>query len=123
MKVRRLIEASTLDPETLHVVFKAFDDAWGEIAPHFDGHGEQARLRLAHAVLIVVREDSQDAERLKNDALQVMALAYRDRLGESLSLDAHSDGRLADRHRDKSRRHKKAAEHGGGSAAECLRDA
>ena len=54
MKVRRLIEASILDPETLHVVFQAFDDAWSEIAHHFDGHGEQARLRLAHALLIVV---------------------------------------------------------------------
>jgi hypothetical protein len=60
--------------------FKAFDDAWAEIAHHFDGHAEDARARLAHAVLIVTREDSDDPEQLKNDALQVMALAYRDKL-------------------------------------------
>jgi hypothetical protein len=34
---------------------------------------------LAQAVLIIAREDSKDAEHLKNDALQVMALAYRGR--------------------------------------------
>jgi len=82
MQARRLIENSTYDPDTLHVLFHAFDEAWSEIADHFNNEHkeiEQARLRLAHAVLIVAREDSDDAERLKNDALQVMALAYRHR--------------------------------------------
>ena len=82
MRARRLIETSTFDPKTLHVLFQAFDEAWSEIADHFDNEPteiEQARLRLAHAVLIVAREDSDDPERLKNDALQVMALAYRHR--------------------------------------------
>ena len=77
MKARRLIESSIYQPEALQTAFKAFDDAWAEIAHHFDGHAEDARARLAHAVLIVTREDSDDPERLKNDALQVMALAYR----------------------------------------------
>jgi hypothetical protein len=80
MKARRLIESSIYEPETLQTAFKAFDDAWTEIAHHFDGHAEDARARLAHAVLIVTREDSDDPEQLKNDALQVMALAYRDKL-------------------------------------------
>jgi hypothetical protein len=79
VKARRLIEASTFEPETLQVVYKAFDDAWAEIAHHFADCHEQARMRLAHAVLIVAREDSDDPNRLKNDALQVMALAYRER--------------------------------------------
>ena len=39
-----------------------------------------SHARLAHAVLIVTREDSNNPERLKNDALQVMALAYRERV-------------------------------------------
>ena len=42
-------------------------------------------MRLAHAVLIVAREDSNDADRLKNDALQVMALAYKKRNEGSFS--------------------------------------
>ena len=82
MRARRLIENSTFDPKTLHVLFQAFDEAWGEIANHFNNEPkevEQARLRLAHAVLIVTREDSDDPERIKNEALQVMALAYRHR--------------------------------------------
>jgi len=82
MRARRLIENSSFDPKTLHLLFQAFDEAWSEIADHFNNEPkevEQARLRLAHAVLIVAREDSDDAERLKNDALQVMALAYRHR--------------------------------------------
>jgi hypothetical protein len=83
MKARRLIESSIYEPETLQTAFKAFDDAWAEIAHHFDGHAEDARARLAHAVLIVTREDSDDPEQLKNDALQVMALAYRDKLTRS----------------------------------------
>ena len=37
------------------------------------------RTRLAHACLIVARDDSDDPERIKMDALQVMALAYRER--------------------------------------------
>ena len=75
MRARRLIESSTFEPETLHILFQAFDDAWAEIAHHFSGD-EKAITRLAHAVLIIAREDSADAERLKKDALQVMALAY-----------------------------------------------
>ena len=81
MKARRLIESATYQPETLQTAFKAFDEAWAEIAHHFNGDAEDARARLAHAVLIVTREDSDDPERLKNDALQVMALAYRERVG------------------------------------------
>ena len=76
MKARRLIESTIYEPEALQVVFKAFDGAWAEIAHHFDGDVEQARLRLAHAVLIVTKGDSVDVERLKKEALEVMALAY-----------------------------------------------
>jgi hypothetical protein len=83
VKARRLIESSAFEPETLQVIYKAFDAAWSEISDRFAGEDaatEQARMRLAHAVLIVASEDSRDADRLKNDALQVMALAYRERL-------------------------------------------
>lgn len=82
MQARRLIENSAFEPAILHVIFQAFDDAWAEIAHHFNGDSrevEQARTRLAHAVLIVARDGSDDPERLKDDALQVMALAYRHR--------------------------------------------
>jgi hypothetical protein len=82
MKARRLLESSMFEPETLRVIYKAFDAAWAEIADHFTGDEiatEYARLRLAHAVLIVASGDSEAADRLKDDALQVMALAARKR--------------------------------------------
>ncbi len=79
MKARRLIESAAFSPETLKVIGKAFDDAWASISDHYRGDEEDARLRLAHSVLVVAREGSNDPERLKNDALQIMALAYRDR--------------------------------------------
>jgi hypothetical protein len=80
MKARRLIEGSLYEPQTLELIFRAFDEAWDEIAPHFGTDPrsiEAARIRLAHACLVVCREDSDDAERIKNDAMQVMALAHR----------------------------------------------
>ena len=83
MKARRLIESSTFEPETLQIIFKGFDEAWSEISHHFDDTDdttvEQARLRLAHAVMVVAREGSDDPERVKNDALQAMALALQKR--------------------------------------------
>lgn len=77
MDAGRLIQKSEFEPETLHVVFKAFDAAWAEIAHHFNGDAEEARLRLAEAILSVVCEDAGDAKKLKNDGLQKMALADR----------------------------------------------
>ena len=82
MKARRLIEGSHYDPRTLRVISNGFDQAWGEIADHFGTDPrsiEDARLRLAHACLVVARDGSDDPERIKIDALQVRALAYRQR--------------------------------------------
>ena len=83
MRARKLIEGTPFDPATLAAVGEAFDRAWAEIKDHFaDNHdqGERARTRLAHAVLAVADEDSRDPESLKRQALEVMALTYRDRL-------------------------------------------
>jgi hypothetical protein len=40
---------------------------------------KEARLRLAHAILVVAHEDSASVERLKNHALELMALAQSKR--------------------------------------------
>ena len=82
MTARRLIEGSLYGPQTLQVMFEAFDQAWLEIAHHFgdaERDVEQARRRLAHAILSVTMETSTEAEQVKKDALLVMALAYKDR--------------------------------------------
>ena len=91
MKARKLIEGATYGPETLKVIGKAFDEAWTEIAPHFSRNGLQAqsaRLKLARAVLSAARDDSRDSEELKNAALQVMAMDYRDQSDPSRPVSA-----------------------------------
>lgn len=75
MRAHRLLEGSTFTAETLSVIFQAFDGAWSEISHLFQHDSEDARTRLAHAVLIVARPDSRDADRLKDEALRVFALA------------------------------------------------
>jgi hypothetical protein len=79
MKARALISAASYGPETLKIIFQAFDAAWTEIAHHFEGHPAQvdaARERLAHAVLAVADEHSTDVPGLKRRALQVLGMSY-----------------------------------------------
>ncbi len=81
MKAQSLIESSEFPPEALRVMFQAFDEAWVDVSHHFatEAEKEHARTRLAHAILAVAKADSRDALSLKNEALQVMALAYKKR--------------------------------------------
>jgi hypothetical protein len=70
------------DPPTLEVIGQAFDQAWSDIAGHFDGDEGQvarARTQLAHAVLIVADDESRAVERLKRDALEVLAFRIKAR--------------------------------------------
>ena len=79
MKARALISAASYGPETLTVIYQAFDAAWAEIAHHFEGHPAQvdaARERLAHAILAVADKCTRDANALKSTALQVLAMSY-----------------------------------------------
>jgi len=51
---------------------------------HFKGDAaatKHARVRLAYAVLLVARQDDDNADQVKDEALQVMALAARGRIG------------------------------------------
>jgi hypothetical protein len=82
MKARELVEGASYGPDALKVMGEAFDAAWQSIAGNFGDDPqdiEKARLRLAHALLSVAREDSRDVEALKTAALAAMALAYRKR--------------------------------------------
>ena len=81
MKARKLIEGASFDAATVAVIGEAFDRAWAEISAHFpDGndHVERARTRLAHAVLAMADQESRDPDLIKRQALEVMALTYRD---------------------------------------------
>ena len=78
MKARTLLAGAMFGPEALRVIGEAFDGSWSEISHHFEGDPqiEEARVKLAHAVLAVADDGSRDVEALKKAALQVMALSY-----------------------------------------------
>ena len=78
MTARRLIDGASFGPATLKVIGQAFDEAWAVIAGNFGPFQvEDARLRLAEALLSVATEDSTDVTVLMNGALQAMALDYK----------------------------------------------
>ena len=82
MKARNLVDSAAYGPETLKAMSQAFDEAWLTIAGNFGSDPqdiEDARLRLAKALLSVACEDSREVEALKKGALQAMALEYRER--------------------------------------------
>ena len=66
MKARQLVAGASLGPEALKVAYAAFDQAWETIAANFGNDNdaaEAARLKLANAILAVMREDSRDPAR------------------------------------------------------------
>ena len=71
---------ASFEPATLEVIGTAFERAWAEIEPHFAGpDAGTARTRLAGAVLVAANRDSKDAGALKDEALQIFAMTYRNR--------------------------------------------
>ena len=87
MKARSIIGNASFGPDTLKVLYHAFDDAWASVAGNFGDDPsviERARVRLANALLSVASEESRDAEALKRAALEVMAGVYQDR-GKKIS--------------------------------------
>jgi hypothetical protein len=80
MKARQLIENAAFGPETLRVLFQAFDDAWESIAGNFGSDPssvETARTKLAGIILDIARNGGSDPVEIKNAALRAMALDYR----------------------------------------------
>ena len=80
MQARRLIDGAAFGPGTLKALGRAFDQAWSEIAANFGSDPRQienARTRLAEAVLSIACEGSTDIDAVKNGALQAMAMDYR----------------------------------------------
>jgi phage baseplate assembly protein W len=75
MEARRLIGRASYGPETLKVLFQAFDEAWQTLAPSC---GENAlaihatRLKLANAILSVAREGSTDPRAIRDGALKLL---------------------------------------------------
>lgn len=83
MKAQNLLRTAAFGPETLQVISAAFEAAWAELGSSFGDNFEdveQARIRLAHAVLAAADEGSRDIEDLKCSAIQIMDIIYRRKL-------------------------------------------
>jgi hypothetical protein len=64
-------------PDALKAMTTAFDQAWAEVADHFEEGGLEAqafRYRLAEVILSLATGNSTDPHALKNEALQIVAL-------------------------------------------------
>jgi hypothetical protein len=75
MQARKLLENAALGPEQLAVLYRAFDDAWEGIKPHYSSNPqstEVGRLRLANAVLSAYRDGAAAADAIKERALRSM---------------------------------------------------
>jgi len=82
LRAEKLMNGISFGPETLKTIGAAFDAAWEDIADHFRSElvaKEEARQKLAIALLSIASEDSRNVEVLKRAALQRMALDYRRR--------------------------------------------
>ena len=82
MRARQLIAGAAFAPQTVKAMEQAFDQAWAEIAGNFGdtpSEIQSARLSLARAMLSVATEAGCDVATLKDRALQMMALSYRER--------------------------------------------
>jgi hypothetical protein len=80
VKAPELIRSASYGPDTLNVLFKAFDDAWNEIRPSVSDDAmavEAARLRLANILLSLAREDSRDFELLRDETLRTYRLMHK----------------------------------------------
>ena len=77
-KAIALIAGSSLGPEALTAVRKAFDNAWAEVAGKFNDVGQRgsARLTVAAAILSVATNEHRDVETLKQAGLQALARNY-----------------------------------------------
>jgi hypothetical protein len=82
MRARQLIDGAAFGPDALKAIGEAFDAAWSEIAGNFSNDPveiDNARYRLANALITVASVDSRDVEVLKRGALEHMALDDRHR--------------------------------------------
>ena len=61
MRARRLLDGASFGPEAMKAIGQAFDAAWKQIEGNFGSEPhviEEARYRLANAILSVASEES-----------------------------------------------------------------
>ena len=78
MRARQIIFSAKYSPETLSILFQAFEQAWEKIAPHFGDEPrtvDAARVKLAQIVLgLASHRRHWDIDQLVKAALEEMAM-------------------------------------------------
>jgi hypothetical protein len=73
---KKLIGSGSYDPDTLRVLYEAFDNAWEQIAPDVGDRPdaiEAAQMKLSNIVMALATNGKpMDAETLTQDALDLM---------------------------------------------------
>lgn len=73
MQPRQITRATAFEPDALRVIFKAYDDAWSEIAPNISGDAvvvEAARMSLATTMLAL----AGNADQVRSSGLTALAV-------------------------------------------------
>jgi predicted secreted protein len=77
MDPAELFASEQHDPEKLDILVEAFESAWREIEKRYDDHPtlrDEARQRLADAILKVAKEGAQLPSHIKESALLILAI-------------------------------------------------
>jgi hypothetical protein len=80
MKAHERICGAAYPPETLKVMFEAFDDAWTEVGPSMGTASttvEMARESLADIMLSLAKTQPIESEGLRNAAVAAFRAMYR----------------------------------------------
>lgn len=86
MSAYRIIEGASFGPEVLTVLRSAFDEAWGATAHTFAPHEhDMARETLAHAIMNMARDNSEDMGRLRDAGIRAMQAVYPTRFQDDSS--------------------------------------
>jgi hypothetical protein len=69
-------QSTTFNPETLHILGSALDDAWQrlEVRVHLNGSGEATRTILAKHIIAMAQQGERDPQRLIEGALTRLKL-------------------------------------------------
>jgi hypothetical protein len=69
-------QSTTFNPETLHILGSALDDAWKrlEVRVHLNGSGDAVRTMLAKNIIAMAQQGERDRQRLIEGALSRLKL-------------------------------------------------
>ena len=69
-------QSTTFNPEALHILGSALDDAWQrlEVRVHLNGSGEATRTILAKHIIAMAQQGERDPQRLIEGALTRLKL-------------------------------------------------